>query len=277
MEPSERFTHQVTGGTIVGEKRGRGPGLILLHAGVADRRMWKEAASYFASHYTVISYDRRGFGETSSDDVAFRHLDDLDDILARFELGPVTIIGCSQGGRIAIDFALAHPQNVSALVLVAPALSGDTSTTQLSRQVQQLLEDLTVAEQRGDIDTVNRIEAHLWLDGPFEVEGRVGAGVRRLFLDMNGNALRHPPLTREIEPPSAVDQLHSIRIPTLLVCGNCDFPHIQHHSAAIAKTLAKSRLLMLEGCAHLVNLEQPERFNRLVEGFLLSYSSQSGQ
>ena len=53
-----------------------------------------------------------------------------------------------------------------------------------------MIKRIEVARNAGDLDTVNRLEAHLWLDGPATQEGRVGGTARSLFLDMNNRALR---------------------------------------------------------------------------------------
>lgn len=53
-----------------------------------------------------------------------------------------------------------------------------------------MIERIEVAENAADLDTVNRLEAHLWIDGPATQEGRVGGAARPLFLDMNNRALR---------------------------------------------------------------------------------------
>ena len=80
--------------------------LIFLHAGVADRRMWHNQIVKLRDGYHVIAYDRRGFGETIATDEAFSHVEDLREVLDQLGISTVSLIGCSQGGRIAIDIKL---------------------------------------------------------------------------------------------------------------------------------------------------------------------------
>ena len=256
------------GATLKVELAGAGPGVVFLHAGVADRRMWREQVSRFESSYTAVAYDRRGFGETVCQDETFSNGEDLASVLDYLELETPVLVGCSQGGRVAIDFTLAQPERVSALILVSPAVSGAPTPTNMPAETQGILEELERAEEADDLERVNAIEAHLWLDGPASPEGRVSGQVRDLFLDMNGVALRAPELTLEQEPPSAFERLAEITVPTLLLWGDLDFSHVQARCRHLSETLPNVQAEVMIGTAHLPNLEQPENFNDLVLGFL---------
>lgn len=262
------FRVQSGGAVLAGEAVGAGPGLVLLHAGVADRRMWQDTIVRRAAGHRVIAYDRRGFGETVTPDEPFRHIDDLDLVLGRLPAGPVALVGCSQGGRVAIDYTLARPDRVAALVLVASAVGGAVSPETFPPDIEAKLNALEDAENRKDIDRINALEAQLWLDGPQSAEGRVGGALRRLFLDMNGRALRHPPLTREIDCPPAFERLQEICVPACVICGDLDFPHILERSRQIAARIAGARSVVMPGCAHLPSLEQPDRFDAVLTDFL---------
>jgi pimeloyl-ACP methyl ester carboxylesterase len=240
----------------------------MLHAGVADRRMWRETLPYLGGTHLAIAYDRRGFGETRSSNEPFLHVDDLDRVVDHFGSREAILIGCSQGGRVAIDYALAYPEKVTALVLVAAAITGAPAPDEFPPDIARRMADLDEAEERGDIGRVNAIETHLWLDGPLSVEGRVAGAARRLFLDMNRIALQHVPLTLEQSCPSAFDRMGNIAAPAFVVWGNRDFPHIQERSQWLANTIPSAQSLVMEGCAHLPNLEQPERFNAALGSFL---------
>ena len=253
---------------LKGERGGVGPAIAFLHAGVADRRMWREQLRTFESTYEVAAYDRRGFGETTCRDEAFSHVDDLRTVLNFLEIETASLVGCSQGGRVAIDFALAYPNRVRSLVLVAPAVSGAPAPSEIPAEIESLIEELDRADEAEDVERVNQIEAHLWLDGPTSLEGRVSGEARDLFLDMNGIALRAPELTHEQAPPSAHEQLADIAVPTLLLWGDLDFPHVQVRCRHLAETMPNVQTEVLTGTAHLPNLEQPERFNKLLFEFL---------
>ncbi len=263
----DAFTIQSGAAEIFGIHAGDGPALMLLHAGVADHRMWRDQIAALETDFHVIAYDRREFGRTVSPDEPFTHFEDLAIVLDHFGAESAILIGCSQGGRIAIDFALANPGRVPALALVSTDISG-APPEPVPPGVEQLSDALDQAEDAGDLDRVNAIEAHLWLDGPLSPEGRVEGEARDLFLDMNGIALRKPEIPKERAPPSAYERLTELTMPTLLVWGDLDFAYIRSRYAYLARTLPDARTAELAGTAHLPSLEQPEQFNVLLRSFL---------
>jgi len=178
------------------------------------------------------------------------------------------LVGCSQGGRIALDAALAMPARVRALVLVAPAISGAPDVTEVPPAIQAWIEAVERAEAEADVDRINALEAHAWLDGPLAPEGRVTGPVRELFLEMNGIALRAERRGTEAPPPPAYDRLHEIAAPALVVWGDLDFPHIAQHCETLVGRLPRAHAQRMPGTAHLPNLEQPDEFNRLLLDFL---------
>lgn len=251
-----------------GESAGFGVPVVFLHAGVADRRMWgPQMQALAAEGYHVISYDRRGHGETESPDEPFSHLVDLEAVLDQLGVHAAVLVGSSMGGALAIDFALEHPGRTIGLVLVGTALSG-AEAPEWPEEAELLEDARAYAEERGNIDSVNRIEAHLWLDGPLSENGRVEGPVRELFLTMNGLALRHPALTEEEEPDPAVANLHLVTAPVLLVVGELDFPHIVDRHDELSELLENAFAVVLEDTAHLPSLERPDLFDPLLLEFL---------
>ena len=112
---------------LTGVEDGKGPAIVFLHAGVADKRMWRDQMAAFGGRHRVVAYDRRGFGESRYEPETFSHMEDLRAVLDGLAIEQACLVGCSQGGRFAVDFALANPKRVSKLVLVAPAIGGEWS------------------------------------------------------------------------------------------------------------------------------------------------------
>ena len=262
--PSGKARLRVEGG-------GSGVPVVFLHAGVADRRMWRDQLDEFALHavqFRTLAYDRRGFGETPHADEPYSHVGDLFAMLDTVAAGePAILVGCSQGGRIAIDAAVAEPGRVRALVLVAPAISGAPAVDSFPAAIVALLEALERAETAGDVDGINALEAHAWLDGPAVTEGRVAGPARELFLAMNGIALRAVPRGREIEPKPAYARLRQIAVPTLVMWGELDFPHLVARCEHLAAHVPRAQTHVFRNAAHLPNLEYPDAFNRALVGF----------
>jgi pimeloyl-ACP methyl ester carboxylesterase len=263
-----RFEIPFDGATLVGESDGFGLPVVFLHAGVADRRMWAEQMQVVAeAGYHVIAYDRRGVGETNSADVPFSPVADLEAVLDGLSIHAAVLVGSSTGGGLALDFAIENPERTVGLVLVATALGG-APEPELPEEAEALFDARSYAEERGQWQSVNRIDAHLWLDGPTSQSGRVEGEARELFLAMNGKRLEVPALTQEEATDTAADNLAAVTAPVLLVVGDLDFPHIVERHEELDEDLDNAFAVLLEDTAHLPSLERPDLFDPLLLEFL---------
>jgi len=272
--PSAPFEIPYDGAIIRGEADGFGLPVVFLHSGVTDRRMWAEQMGELAEEgYHVIAYDRRGFGETTTQDVPFNHLVDLEAVLDSLSIHAAIFVGSSMGGGLAIDFAIEHPERTIGLVLIGTAITG-TDPAEIPDEAADLEDALEYAEERGNLDTVNRIQAHLWLDGPLSASGRVQGEPRDLFLKMNAIHLNHPELTEEEQPDGALDNLSAITAPTLLVVGELDMPDIVARHEDLSEELENAFAIVLEDTAHFPSLERPDLFNPILLEFLEAVTGQ---
>ena len=235
---SEPFTLDIDDAIFAGIEAGEGIPVVFLHAGVCDSRMWApqiEAAA--AAGFWGVAYDRRGYGETTTPDEGFSH------------------------------FTLANPERVAGLVLVGTSISG-ARVPSLPPEIMTIANAMEAVEESGDLDAINAVDAHAWLDGPLSESGRVGDPVRALFKTMNGTILRKPKLTREEAPERAIDAVGDIDTPTLLVAGDLDFPHIVNRHEDLSEDMENAFAVVIEGTAHLPNLERPDLFGPLLFEFL---------
>jgi len=256
---SEKFTVQRGTATLAGERwPGDGQPAVLLHAGVADRRSWHAVADALSPAMGVVAYDMRGYGETSGVTYGFSHLEDLNAVLDQVASGPVWLVGSSMGGELAIDAALASPDRVAGLVLLAPAVSGAPEPTVFDADTDRLVRMWEAAQTSGEIDEINRVEMWLWLDGPSASEGRVSGPARDLALAMNAIALKNDiPEESGKSGMAAWSRLEEIAVPVTVACGSLDLPFMIARSKELADWLPLSRFEMFEGMAHLPYLEQP--------------------
>jgi pimeloyl-ACP methyl ester carboxylesterase len=263
-------THQIASGQakLAATAVGNGDPVVFLHAAVCDSRMWRAQLDALGASTKAIAYDRRGFGETRAEKEDFSAVADLLAVIDAVGNGaPTILVGCSQGGRIALDAALLHPSYVRALVLIAPAVGGAPEAI-YPPEIEGLMVKLKDAEQAGDLDRVNAIKAHLWLDGPLQPEERVTGEARRLFLEMNAIALRSPPVGSNLDVASTFHRLREISAPSLVIWGDLDFPHIQERSRHIATTMLNGSGHVLTGTAHLPSLERPTEVTGLLAKFI---------
>lgn len=244
---------------------GEGRLMIMLHAGVCDRRMWWSQLAAFSKSFQVAAYDRRGFGDTSYAPESHSRVRDLDAVMEALEADSAVLVGCSQGGRVAVDYALTHPDRVEGLVLVAPAISGADGPDEYPEGIQRLMDEIELATRAGDLEWLNRLHAHAWLDGPAQKEGRVGGNARLLFLDMNSIALRSQDPGKLTGHTDAMRRFKDIRQPIEFISGELDFPHINERSEALSKANRRAHHSMMKGVAHLPSLEQPVQFNAVLK------------
>jgi pimeloyl-ACP methyl ester carboxylesterase len=233
-----------------------GADILMIHAGVNDRRSWHHVIERLASRHRCIAYDARGFGETTyQPEDGWSAVADAAAVLDAADAEQAVVVACSMGGRTALDLTLAQPDRVSALVLISAAVRGGPDPELTEGRTAELEAIIETAEAAGEIDEVNRLEAWMWLDGPTADEGRVGGPARELFLDMNGRALRAENPGKQAEMPPAWPRLGEITAPTLVMIGRLDAEDIQAINEPLVKIIPKARLVWLDNVAHLPHLE----------------------
>lgn len=266
----ENFTIKSGNAVLTATAAGKSPPLVFLHAGVADRRMWRDQLPAFADAFRTVAYDRRGFGETKFLTEPHSYLDDLAAVIGSIcSREKAVLVGCSQGGRISVDYALTYPDRVKALVLVASAISGAPQATGQTypAPIVALEEAIEAADKARDLDRLNELEAQAWLDGPLQKPGRVQGAARDLFLDMNGRALRHVPAGEETSKVKAFDRFDELKLPILSITAEYDYPSLNERNAKL-HARAGAEMVTMRGVAHLPSLERPDEFNSIVRDFL---------
>jgi len=256
-------------GRIYYEVDGEGPALTLVHAGVANLRQWDEQVPAFAERFRLIRYDCRTFGRTTSENVEISNRGDLAAVLDHVGVQQTAVIGVSRGGSIAVDFTLENPDRVNALIPVAAGLSG--FHTPPTPDEQALWDEYDRRYEAGDWDWIVDTETAFWVDGPRQPPDRVPAAIRDRVHDWIAQGYRdhaqEDPTSQPLEPP-AVNRLREIRVPTLVMVGDLDEGGTIEACRKLATDIPGARFELFERVAHMVNLEQPERFTRLVLDFL---------
>src|SRR2546429_8714773 len=247
---------------------GEGPPVALVHAGIADSRMWAPQLRTFPESHRVVRVDLPGFGESPFEDdvVSFRGA--IRDALDGAGVERAALVGTSLGGRAALELALDSPDRVSALVLVGPGIDDH----EWSEQVERFGADEEAALERGDLEAAVTVNLRLWVAGPRrELEG-VDPGLRELVTDMQRQAFRlskgHDDLQADrLEPPASA-RLGDVRVPTLVLTGDEDVEDIHAIADRLAREIPGAERATIADAAHLPSLERPDEFDRIVLGFL---------
>lgn len=261
------------GGTFAYELDGEpnAPALVLIHAGVATRRMWDPIVPGLAQNHRILHYDTRGFGDTATDDVHFSEVDDLLAVMGAAGIDRATLIGASRGGRIAIDAVVEHPDRFTGLVTVGSVPSGFPEVEMTERE-NELFDELDALLAAGDHTQLNRVEAELWAAGPT----RDLIELEPAFLEQAYalNAANLPHLTETPKPvpleSPAYYRTVDIELPALIVVGEHDLSGELAATEYLLSTVPDSSGARFPDSAHLPSVERPDEFVRILNTWLES-------
>jgi pimeloyl-ACP methyl ester carboxylesterase len=254
-------------GKMYYEMAGAGPTLVFSHAGFVDSGMWDAQWEEFTKSYRVIRYDMRGYGKSDPVKAPISRRADLYRLLRHLNVQRATLVGCSMGGEISLDFTLEHPEQVSRLVLVSTVPGGFEFQGEPPPDVLAMME----AAQAGDLARTSELQIEIWVDGPFRQSGQVDPKVRQRAAEMNAIPVNNQTWAKaDIQPldPPAMKRLNEARVPTLVIAGAVDNPEILRAADVLAKGIAGAKKVIIPDTAHVPNMEKPEEFNRILRDFL---------
>lgn len=185
-------------GRIYYEAAGEGPPVLFVHGFSLDSRMWQDQWLPFAERHRVIRVDMRGFGRSTSEAVHFSDMEDLVALLDHLAIDRVHIIGLSMGATMVVDFALAHPERIHALV---PVDGGPSGSPGPPADVEVIFQ----AAAEGRIDEAREAWLATALFAPAMEQPGVAARLRAMVEDFRWWRTRNPSLAQALKPP-AIEQ-----------------------------------------------------------------------
>jgi pimeloyl-ACP methyl ester carboxylesterase len=251
-QPGSGQLYRVNGVQLYAEMSGSGSPILFLHGGLSDfDESFAAQKAYFASFRTVIGVDQRGHGHSPDTDQAFSYRQMAEDtaaLLQHLKVGPVDIIGHSDGGNVGLLLARYHPELVRRLVI-----SG--------------------ANARGDYDGLLA-----YLRFRFSSEERFAAGVgsreRELYARVSPDGMQHwrtmLAKTKALWATRVVidaSDLAAIQIPVLVMSGDHDAIPLEQ-TVEIYRQLPHAQLCILPATGHATMRDRPDDFNRLTRQFL---------
>ena len=216
-------------------EKGQGHPLILLHGNGEDHTYFDHQIDVFAQHYHVYALDTRGHGQTPRGTRPFTIRQFADDLLAFMDARHIErahLLGFSDGGNIAIIFAIRYPERVDRLILDGANLD----TAGVKRRIQIPIE--------------------------------IGYRIARLFAKRSTSAQQHADLLGLMvnDPNIPVESLARIQAKTLVIAGINDMIK-ERHTRLIAANILDAQLVIIQG-NHFIANKQSEAFNRAVLHFL---------
>lgn len=264
-QPSTGFVDAPGGGKLWYEVKGQGSGspIVFLHDGLVSSAGWDEPFDALAVYFRVIRYDRRGFGRSEPPKGPYSDVDDLQAILETLKIGRAVLVGCSNGSRLAVDYRLAHPDRVEALVLVGPVISGLPYSEHFLRRGMVNYRPMFQEKSREKL-----IEA--WVQDPYLTDShntQARTHLRELLTKNPGPLTATVPESRPPERP-AVGRLAEIHVPTLILVGESDIPDVHAHAGVLEAGIHNARRMVVPKAGHLIQLEQPGFLDWEIRRFL---------
>jgi 3-oxoadipate enol-lactonase len=247
-----------------------GASVLLLHAGIADRRMWDRIAPALATTYDVIRLDLRGFGES---DVPWAaggsQFGDVVGALGEMGVERVHVIAVSFGAGVAAEVALVAPHLVASLLLVSP---GGSLIAERTPELAEFIAEEDAALERGDLDAAADANVRWWVDGPRRTPDTVASDVRDAVAAMQRRAFE---ITADWEDddeeelvPGPLDRLGEIVPPVLLLTGDLDIDAVLAAAEQMEAGVPRVRRVRWPDVANVPPMERPDDFVDLARAWL---------
>jgi pimeloyl-ACP methyl ester carboxylesterase len=238
---------------------GDGPPVLLLHGWTCNQRFWEPQIEALSTDHRVLAPDFRGHGESDvpiNGCTLARLAEDVHEMMWALDMAPAAVVGHSMGGMVAQQLALSHPEDLSALVLVATA-AADPDGQLISGRIA------SDAVEAGYRDAFLR-----YFPGWFPADG--DPDLREW---VRSQMLRTPErvalgLVEDYRDFDFRNDLPGIRVPALVVAASSDVSTAPARSQEIARLIPGAKLVTIERAGHFVHLERPREVNAALHEFL---------
>jgi 3-oxoadipate enol-lactonase len=252
----------VEGGKIYYEECGTGDEAVLLvHDGVVNSAVWDKVWPSFCNNFHAVRYDRRGYGRSPAATVLYTETDDMFALLRHLKIRHAMIVGSSHGGELSIEFTIEHPEMVEQLVLVGAVVHGYPYSDHFLYRGEATWGGS--GNPANVSASITRIANDKYLTAPDHPAARQQI---HDLLTASPQDVTHNEMARDV--PSSLPRLHEIHAPTLILVGDADIPDVHAHAGAIETGIPNARRVVVSDAGHLMYLEKPEEFSRIVIGFL---------
>ncbi|RUO62156.1 alpha/beta fold hydrolase [Pseudidiomarina insulisalsae] len=245
----------------------KGPAVLLIHGLFGDLDNLKRLARDLEEDHRVIVMDCRNHGDSfHSEKMNYQVMaEDVAQLLAHLKLKKVSIVGHSMGGKLAMEFALSHPEQVHVLVVadVAPV-----AYDARHRHILDALESIDLSKVKSRQDADQQLAQ--------AVDDR---GVRQFLLknlqrvdDSYQWRLNLPVIDACYDEISGAVRKGSFDGPVLFIKGGDSNYLTEAHRQAVTSRFNNVDIKIIEGTGHWLHAEKPRIFNRLVRAFLEQHS-----
>jgi len=261
----KNFKHN---GISINDHEGDGLPLIFIHAYPLCSRMWDEQVNFFKDKYRVITYDVRGLGYSNElDDYQFTmedHVNDLFDLISLIGPDKVNACGLSLGGYILLRAVLRDESKFNSIILADTKSTGENNESLLLRS-----ESVMKIKKDKDKFLDDFLKKLLSKDGYGNEKLRTFVRMMMSWMDVKGLSSNMISIATRTD---SLCLLKNIAIPALVTAGRNDELTPVINSFHIKENLKNSLFKVIENAGHLSNMEQPDKFNELINNFLVCNS-----
>ena len=252
--------------------------LVLVHAGIADRRMWDPVLPALTAEHDVVRVDLRGFGEsTAAPSGPWSPRADVLGTLDALGIDRAHLVGCSFGSGVCVEVALERPSAVASLVLSAP---GGALITERTADLAAFWEAEGKAVEAGDFDAAAEANVVAWVDGPHRGPDVVRVEVRDAVREMQRLAFEIgetwdwdavEALEDELDPPAS-ERYADLATPMLVLSGALDIDAIGQAADQLVAGVPDVQGVVWPDVAHVPSMERPDDFAALVLDWVAAHS-----
>jgi pimeloyl-ACP methyl ester carboxylesterase len=258
---------EVNGTKLYYELAGEGEPIVLIHGNGVDTREWDEQFTIFAEHHKVLRYDARIYGKSDKpvEGVPYSHHEDLKELMNHLGLSKAHIVGHSWGSGVAVDFVLAYTEMAYSLIPVGPWVFGYVSPT--AEPLSSMFQEVGALIEKNEF----KAAMDVWIDHVFEgaLDFKGTKRIREIGYDYSFWPFMHEDPVRYLEP-SALNRLSDILHPTLIITSEFDVANCKEVAYLMDEKIPNSTLVEIQDAAHMMNVDKPAEFNKLILDFISS-------
>ncbi|MDH5507887.1 MAG: alpha/beta hydrolase [Anaerolineae bacterium] len=260
---------EIQGNQIYYQVAGQGPPIVFLHDGLVHSAGWKPSFEHFAKDYTVISYDRPGYGQSKPPAKEYSNVETLQALLQTMGVSQALFFAGSAGGMLALDFTLHDPQMVSGLLLCGPYVSGFAGTDHGFYRAWVNPFPKYYADTANNSPQDRQEVAQFWGTDPYlvAVENKGARSWMQAVFRQYPHNLEFNQVAA-LPDGEALGRLAQINVPVAIVIGEQDIADNHAISGAIQAGIPNATRIVVRRAAHLVYMELPEEFNQIAFQFI---------
>lgn len=253
------------------ERQGKGPTLLLLHAGLQNHTMWQPQVAALSKQYDVVTIDLPYHGQTTGTDTTILVQDVIRIVLDSLHIQKTSLAGLSMGSNAVQDFIIAYPQRVNKAILISAGINGYDHHYPVDSASMQWFLKFGAALEKKDTVTAAREFTKAWAEGIYRSSDSLQQPVSKYVLATTLATLRQHKAAgwpRLADNPPAMERIPTIQVPVLIINGDKDLPYITTVCNYLEKTIPGAKHIVMKDVAHMLNMEKPEELNGLMEEFL---------